>query len=242
MTKLDAWVGRHFLAGIVRPLLEEGKATMGTLANLDTHNPCVYLDFPEGRARLNGYRQHLRGLWAQLPPRRSVVARRRRLLSARARTRDPALFLVSAQLCTRRQRTHSTHTRIYACHAHFLLTPCRSYPAAHRPGAGRLLNLECKSSELHVTDQFEHLLLFSELVWVGTKDENPDETPLPFPASVAKVRCAALRCVGCAHCAPRLRAWAGGLGIGRVRAHLRAARWCMVRMDSRACTRRPVCV
>ena len=35
-----------------------------------------------------------------------------------------------------------------------------------------------------VVDQYDSMIMFSELVWVGTKEANPDEDPLPFPKSI----------------------------------------------------------
>ena len=37
----------------------QGKVEIGTLAQLDSYTPCLYLDFPNGRAKLRGYRQYV---------------------------------------------------------------------------------------------------------------------------------------------------------------------------------------
>ena len=57
---------------------------IGKLANLDTHNPCLYLDFVEGRLKLNGYRQHLQG-WFTL----------RRAFLMRVRHSGPPIYTTS---------------------------------------------------------------------------------------------------------------------------------------------------
>lgn len=38
-----------------------------------------------------------------------------------------------------------------------------------------IVAFECKSSGLNVIQQFDHLIVFTELVWVGTTEENPKE-------------------------------------------------------------------
>eukprot|EP00041_Stephanoeca_diplocostata_P021187 m.488074 g.488074 ORF g.488074 m.488074 type:complete len:425 (-) comp21762_c0_seq1:234-1508(-) len=49
-----------------------------------------------------------------------------------------------------------------------------------------IVAFECKSSGLNVIQQFDHLIVFTELVWVGTREENPNEVPLPFPTAIVE--------------------------------------------------------
>ena len=45
--------------------------------------------------------------------------------------------------------------------------------------------LGCEAGKgMIVVDQYDSMIMFSELVWVGTKEANPDEDPLPFPKSI----------------------------------------------------------
>ena len=82
------------------------------LSQLDTRNPVMHLEFPQGRLKLYG-------------------------------------------------------TLVYPKNKYVVLKP----PA----GGGPII---CE-------DVFESLVVFSEAVWVGTKEENPGEAPLPMPASLS---------------------------------------------------------
>ena len=45
--------------------------------------------------------------------------------------------------------------------------------------------LGCETGKgMTVVDQFDSMIFFSELVWVGTKEANPNEVPLPFPQPI----------------------------------------------------------
>eukprot|EP00039_Didymoeca_costata_P006966 m.94969 g.94969 ORF g.94969 m.94969 type:complete len:338 (-) comp13471_c0_seq1:1084-2097(-) len=52
---------RHLLSFPGDFKLNSGVSTIGTLADLDTHNPTFYLQFDQGRVKFLGYRQYLKG-------------------------------------------------------------------------------------------------------------------------------------------------------------------------------------
>ena len=41
-------------------------------------------------------------------------------------------------------------------------------------------------AEMHVSDAFDNVVVFTELQWIGTAEENPEETPLPWPEGMLR--------------------------------------------------------
>eukprot|EP00123_Amoebidium_parasiticum_P014044 comp22295_c2_seq1/m.33067 comp22295_c2_seq1/g.33067 ORF comp22295_c2_seq1/g.33067 comp22295_c2_seq1/m.33067 type:complete len:529 (-) comp22295_c2_seq1:276-1862(-) len=45
----------------------------------------------------------------------------------------------------------------------------------------KLITLQCSKHGMQIGDTFDHVVVFSEVMWVGTKEENPQEKALPMP-------------------------------------------------------------
>jgi len=89
---------------------------LGTLSDLNTNKPTLYIEYPEGRLKLCGT----------------------------------------------------------------ILYPKNKYMAIKYPQS---TNQKVPSS-LHCRGVFDNLVVFPEYYWVGTKEENPEEKPLPFPEEI----------------------------------------------------------
>jgi hypothetical protein len=62
------------------------------------------------------------------------------------------------------------------CCALQLLTACFATCCCQcRYVQANIVALEAKKSGLHVVQQFDHLIVFSEIAWIGTAEDNPNE-------------------------------------------------------------------
>jgi hypothetical protein len=50
-----------------------------------------------------------------------------------------------------------------------------------------------RAADVHISDAFDNIVVFPEVQWIGTRESNPDETPLPWPADMLQVSPATLR-------------------------------------------------
>jgi hypothetical protein len=76
---------------------------------------------------------------------------------------------------------YSPPCHVFMCCALQLLTGCFATCFAHvcccqyRYVQANIVALEAKKSGLHVVQQFDHLIVFSEIAWIGTAEDNPNE-------------------------------------------------------------------
>lgn len=151
----------------------QAKMSVGQLAELDSYTPCLYLDFPDGRAKLRGYRQNVQSNIVSVPSLLFSFSRfacRLCPFPSTPRSDLPCHLLQSSRHPQTRYLQHP------ASDTHAMLWENRAF--------------EPKPSGLQVVHQFDHLIVFSELIWIGTAEDNPKEKPLPFPASLLKATAA----------------------------------------------------
>lgn len=111
----------------------------GSLAQLDSQNPVMYVDFPQGRLKFLG----------------TIVFPKNKYMLLKFGQKDVLCEDIFENMVRRFERSEASH--------YSRLSLCSAYPLQ-----------QLRWSQI----------VFPEAHWVGTKEDNPTEKPLPMPAEL----------------------------------------------------------